>query len=48
MFSAFGCSTCCTEVTQIPGWAPSVSLEVKEYVETGEEDEQASDGLRSV
>ena len=29
------------EVTQIPGWAPSVSLEVKAHVETGEEDEEA-------
>ena len=29
------------EVTQIPGWAPSVSLEVRDHVETGEEDEEA-------
>eukprot|EP00435_Cladocopium_sp_Y103_P067738 s648_g30.t1 len=28
------------EVTQIPGWAPSVSLEVKDHVATGEELEE--------
>eukprot|EP00930_Biecheleria_cincta_P023996 TRINITY_DN1723_c0_g1_i4.p1 TRINITY_DN1723_c0_g1~~TRINITY_DN1723_c0_g1_i4.p1 ORF type:complete len:1766 (-),score=480.20 TRINITY_DN1723_c0_g1_i4:70-4698(-) len=27
------------EVTQIPGWTPSVSLQVKDVVETGEEEE---------
>ena len=28
------------KVTQIPGWAPSVNLEVKDYVATGEESEE--------
>lgn len=29
-----------SQVTQIPGWAPSVNLDVKDYVETGEEGEE--------
>jgi FKBP-type peptidyl-prolyl cis-trans isomerase len=28
------------EVTHVPGWAPSVTLEVREHVATGEEDEE--------
>eukprot|EP00435_Cladocopium_sp_Y103_P069337 s648_g33.t1 len=35
------------EVTQIPGWAPSVSLEVKDYVATGEESEEELYSQRS-
>ncbi|CAE6943408.1 Nup358 [Symbiodinium sp. CCMP2592] len=35
------------EVTQIPGWAPSVSLEVRDHVETGEEDEEEMYSQRS-
>jgi len=35
------------EVTSIPGWAPSVSLEVKDTVETGEEDEEELYSQRS-
>ncbi|CAK9066221.1 unnamed protein product [Durusdinium trenchii] len=35
------------EVTQIPGWAPSVSLEVRDYVETGEECEEELYSQRS-
>ena len=31
---------CWAKVTQIPGWAPSVNLEVKDYVATGEESEE--------
>jgi len=35
------------EVTQIPGWAPSVNLDVKDYVETGEEGEEELFSQRS-
>eukprot|EP00931_Biecheleriopsis_adriatica_P025010 TRINITY_DN15459_c0_g1_i1.p1 TRINITY_DN15459_c0_g1~~TRINITY_DN15459_c0_g1_i1.p1 ORF type:complete len:1727 (-),score=475.66 TRINITY_DN15459_c0_g1_i1:61-5241(-) len=35
------------EVTTIPGWTPSVNLEVKDYVETGEEMEQELYSQRS-
>ena len=31
---------CKSKVTQIPGWAPSVNLEVKDHVVTGEESEE--------
>lgn len=31
---------CWAKVTQIPGWAPSVNLEVKDHVATGEESEE--------
>jgi Ran-binding protein 1 len=29
------------EVTVVEGWAPSVTLEVKEHISTGEEEEEA-------
>lgn len=35
------------EVTTVPGWAPSVTLEVKEKIETGEEDEEETYSQRS-
>jgi len=35
------------EVTQIPGWAPSVNLEVKDHVATGEESEEELYSQRS-
>jgi len=35
------------EVTSVPGWTPSVSLEIKEKVETGEEDEEELYSQRS-
>merc|ERR1719210_1450793 len=35
------------EVTNIPGWTPSVTLEVKEIIETGEENEEELYSQRS-
>merc|ERR1719311_687574 len=35
------------EVTSVPGWAPSVTLEVKDTVETGEENEEQLYSQRS-